>query len=201
MDDGMELCETDERHTEMRVERTIVSLHEGDITEADVDAIVNAANSHLVLGSGVAGAIREKGGPTIQAECDKLAPIPTGSAVMTGGGRLRARHVIHAVGPVAGDGDEAGLVGSATRSALAIATQNGLASVALPALSTGVFGVDKGVCARAMFEAIVTFVQQHETPVRRIELCLRGADTMQVFSAEMGRWRDVLEGAEGRSRA
>ena len=102
------------QHAVLVSDRTAIELVQGDLTEIAADAIVNAANRELVLGSGVAGAIRTKGGPEIQAECDLLGPIATGDAVMTGGGRLKARHVIHAVGPRwrGGHEDEDGASGS-----------------------------------------------------------------------------------------
>ncbi len=119
-----------------------IELTKGDITALAVDAIVNAANEHLQLGSGVAGAIRRKGGPAIQRECDRVGHCPVGGAVVTGGGDLPARWVIHAVGPVwkgGGAGEEA-LLASAVRSALERAEEVGAKSVALPAIATGVFG-------------------------------------------------------------
>jgi len=91
---------------ELQVNRTVLALVEGDLTEQDVDAVVNAANSALQLGGGVAGAIRRKGGPAIQQECDRLGGTPVGTAAITSGGRLKARHVIHAVGPRMGEGDD-----------------------------------------------------------------------------------------------
>lgn len=116
-----------------------VELIKGDITSLSVDAIVNAANEHLQLG---AGAIRRKGGPEIQRECDRIGHCPVGSAVVTGGGALPARWVIHAVGPVwqGGRAGEEALLASAVRSALERAEEVGAKSVALPAISTGVFG-------------------------------------------------------------
>src|SRR6185369_10351006 len=90
----------------MTMDRTQLELVEGDITDLEVDAIVNAANEHLQLGSGVAGAIRTKGGPSIQEECDRIGGTPVGTAVMTGAGNLKAKQVIHAVGPKMGEGDE-----------------------------------------------------------------------------------------------
>ena len=119
-----------------------VELIQGDITSLPVDAIVNAANEHLQLGAGVAGAIRRKGGPEIQRECDRIGYCPVGSAVVTGGGALAARWVIHAVGPVwqGGGAGENALLASAVRSALERAEEVGAKSVALPAISTGVFG-------------------------------------------------------------
>src|SRR5258706_7975447 len=119
-----------------------IELTKGDITALAVDAIVNAANEHLQLGSGVAGAIRRKGGPAIQRECDRVGHCPVGGAVVTGGGDLPARWVIHAVGPAwrgGGAGEEA-LLASAVRAALERAEEVGAKSVALPAIATGVFG-------------------------------------------------------------
>jgi O-acetyl-ADP-ribose deacetylase (regulator of RNase III) len=119
-----------------------VELTKGDITALEVDAIVNAANEHLQLGGGVAGAIRRRGGPTIQEECDRIGHCSVGGAVVTGAGELPARWVIHAVGPVwrGGGAGEERLLASAIRSSLERAEQVGAKSVALPALSTGVFG-------------------------------------------------------------
>jgi O-acetyl-ADP-ribose deacetylase (regulator of RNase III) len=120
----------------------VIELTKGDVTALDVDAVVNAANEHLQLGSGVAGAIRRKGGPAIQQECDRIGHCPVGGAVVTGGGDLSARWVIHAVGPVwqGGEAGEEALLASAVRSALERAEEVGAKSVALPAIATGVFG-------------------------------------------------------------
>ena len=90
----------------IKINNKTLELAEGDITELNTDAIVNAANASLILGAGVAGAIRAKGGPSIQQECDEIGGCPVGGAVITGGGNLKARHVIHAVGPRKGEGDE-----------------------------------------------------------------------------------------------
>ena len=119
-----------------------IELVRGDITQLAVDAIVNAAYELLQLGAGVAGAIRRRGGPSIQEECDRIGGCPTGGAVATGGGRLPARWVVHAVGPVwrgGGEGEDE-LLASAVRSALSRADEIGATSVALPALSTGIYG-------------------------------------------------------------
>jgi O-acetyl-ADP-ribose deacetylase (regulator of RNase III) len=119
-----------------------IELIQGDITCLRVDAIVNAANEHLQLGAGVAGAIRRKGGPAIQRECDQIGGCPVGGAAVTAGGTLPARFVIHAVGPVwrGGQEGEEKLLASAVRSALERAAEIGAKSVALPAISTGVYG-------------------------------------------------------------
>ena len=110
------------RRLSIQLEGTQLELAEGDITELEVDAIVNAANKELQLGSGVAGAIREKGGPSIQEECDRIGGTAVGTAVLTGGGDLKAPHVIHAVGPRQGEGEEDRKLQSAVRSSLALAS-------------------------------------------------------------------------------
>jgi O-acetyl-ADP-ribose deacetylase (regulator of RNase III) len=117
-----------------------IRIVEGDITLLDAEAIVNAANKQLRLGGGVAGAIRARGGPSIQEECDRLAPIDVGQAVITGGGNLKARYVIHAVGPVNGEGDEEAKLARATTNSLLIARDRRIRSLAFPAISTGIYG-------------------------------------------------------------
>ncbi|MDZ7261405.1 MAG: macro domain-containing protein, partial [candidate division KSB1 bacterium] len=101
-----------------QINKTLLELVEGDITEMDTDAIVNAANAQLILGGGVAGAIRRKGGPKIQEECNKIGGTFVGGAVITTGGNLKARHVIHAVGPRMGEGDEDNKLRNATLNSL-----------------------------------------------------------------------------------
>ena len=118
---------------------SILELVQIDITELATDAIVNAANVQLVLGGGVAAAIRRKGGPAIQAECDQKAPTYVGGAVITTGGNLKAEYVIHAVGPRRGEGQEDAKLKSATLNALKTAEENQLKSIAFPAISTGIF--------------------------------------------------------------
>lgn len=150
-----------------------IELTLGDITELEVDAIVNAANERLQLGSGVAGAIRRRGGPSIQAECDRIGHCPTGGAVVTGGGGLPARWVIHAVGPVwgGGAGGEEGLLTSAVRSALERAEEVRARSVALPAISTGVYAFPLERAARISVEAAGAFAPTAKS-VERIVFCL-----------------------------
>src|SRR6476620_6760866 len=134
------MAEMTENRVTVTLDHTQLELVEGDITELEVDAIVNAANEHLQLGTGVAGAIRQKGGPSIQVECDRIGGAPVGTAVMTGAGNLKARRVIHAVGPRMGEGDEDKKLASAVRAALGLADRRGMKSIALPAISTGTFG-------------------------------------------------------------
>ena len=160
--------------------RTAIELVQGDLTEIAADAIVNAANRELQLGSGVAGAIRSKGGPEIQAECDRLGPIATGEAVMTGGGRLKARHVIHAVGPRLGEGDEDEKLACATRSSLALAEAAGLKTIAFPAISTGVYRFPLPRAAEVMLGATLAFVAPG-SHLERITFCLADPAALAAF--------------------
>lgn len=144
---------------EARISDKIIELKKGDITHEETDAIVNAANEALVLGGGVAGAISRAGGYSIQEECRKKAPIRTGEAVITTGGSLKARYVIHAVGPRMGDGDEEIKLRAATMSALKIADENGLKSIAFPAVSTGIYGYPMRECAKIMLKAAVEYLK------------------------------------------
>lgn len=144
-----------------------------DITAAHVDAIVNAANEALQLGAGVAGAIRRHGGPTIQEECDRIGHCDVGQAVVTGAGNLPARWVIHAVGPVwrgGNEGEEIQLA-SAVFSALKLAEEIGAKSVALPMISTGVFGFPIEIATRITVAAARAFAQKARS-VERIVFCL-----------------------------
>jgi O-acetyl-ADP-ribose deacetylase (regulator of RNase III) len=137
----------------------ILELLEGDITQVDTDAIVNAANAQLVLGGGVAGAIRRKGGPRIQAECDEIGGTFVGGAVITTGGNLKAGHVIHAVGPRMGEGNEDDKLRNATLNSLKVADENHLKSISLPAISTGIFGFPIERCARIMLETTISYLK------------------------------------------
>lgn len=153
---------------------------EGDITLLDVEAVVNAANKHLQLGGGVAGAIRRRGGPAIQAECDQLAPIEVGEAVITNGGNLKAKYVIHAVGPVNGEGDEEAKLTRATINSLRTAADRKILSLAFPAISTGIYGFPLQECSRIMLRASLDFLRKNSFP-REIVFCLYGAEAYEVF--------------------
>lgn len=159
----------------------ILELLEGDITEMDTDAIVNAANAQLVLGGGVAGAIRRKGGPRIQAECDEIGGTVVGGAVITTGGRLKAGHVIHAVGPRMGEGNEDEKLRNATLNSLKVADENHLKSISLPAISTGIFGFPMDRCAKIMLETAIDYLRG-VTSLDRVVFCLFGHDSYDVFA-------------------
>ena len=158
-----------------------VELVQGDITELDTDAIVNAANSQLILGAGVAGAIRRKGGPSIQEQCLEIGHCEVGSAVITGGGNLKARHVIHAVGPRMGEGSESGKLANAVRASLTLAERHGLHSIAFPAISTGVFGYPLEGCADVMLRVIIDFTFEELQSLNHIVVCLYDARAFDVF--------------------
>src|SRR5271170_5419596 len=127
-----------------------IEILQGDLTEAETDAIVNAANNDLQLGGGVAGAIHREGGPRIQAECDEIGTIPVGGAAITSGGNLKARHVIHAASMQLGGPASAHSLRGSTAHALRIAAQNNLKTIAFPALGTGIAGFSLRECAEIM---------------------------------------------------
>ena len=168
------------------LDRTQLELVEGDITALEVDAIVNAANEQLQLGSGVAGAIRQKGGPTIQEECNRIGGTAVGTAVMTGAGNLKARQVIHTVGPRMGEGDEDKKLASAVRAALALADRRGMRSIAIPAISTGNFGFPVDRAARIMLTEIHRYLQGG-TKLERVVICLFGGEAFGAFRRELRR--------------
>ena len=142
---------------------SVLEIVEGDITSQSVDAIVNAANSHLAGGGGVDGAIHEAGGPDIMTECRRIGGCPTGQAVMTAAGRLKAKKVIHAVGPRwrDGRGGEPEQLAAAYRSAFTIAAENGLKTVAVPSISTGAYGYPVQDAARVAIGAALEFLATH----------------------------------------
>ena len=163
------------------IHQTAIMLVNGDITEQTTDAIVNPANAELILGGGVAGAIRRKGGPQIQEECDRIGGTPVGTAVITTGGNLKAKHVIHAVGPMMGEGDEDRKLRDATLNALKVADQNKLKSIAFPAISTGIFGYPLERCARIMLATTIDYLRGH-TGLQQTVFCLWGEEAYRVFA-------------------
>lgn len=158
-----------------------IELVQGDITEERVDAIVNAANSHLRHGGGVAGAIVKKGGYIIQKESDALAPVPVGSAVITGAGSLPARYVIHAVGPIWGEGDEERKLRSAVSSALKLAREKRFSSISLPAISSGIFGYPKEENAAVIVSEIKNFADNDPGTLNLIRICIIDEGTVKYF--------------------
>jgi O-acetyl-ADP-ribose deacetylase (regulator of RNase III) len=163
-----------------QINDTHIELVEGDITDLEIDAIVNAANSQLILGSGVAGAIRDKGGDVIQEECDRLGGTYVGGAVMTGAGKLKAKNVIHAVGPRMGEGDEETKLRNATMNSLLVASEHHLSSIAFPAISTGVFGFPVEKCAEIMLTVVVEYLKR-PSQLESVIFCLWGQDNYDIF--------------------
>jgi O-acetyl-ADP-ribose deacetylase (regulator of RNase III) len=163
-----------------KVSNSILELVQGDITELATDAIVNAANAQLQLGGGVAGAIRRKGGPEIQDHCNKLGPIRVGEAAITTAGNLKAKHVIHAVGPRMGEGDEDEKLKNATLNSLRLADDNNLVSIALPAISTGIFGYPINRCAKIMLKNTIDYLNG-QTNLKKVVFCLYDKSAYDVF--------------------
>lgn len=171
---------------ERKIGTKTLRLVQGDITERDVDAIVNAANEHLQHGGGVAGAIVRRGGRVIQDESDHIGFTPVGTAVITGAGSLKARHVIHAVGPRMGEGDEDNKLRHAVQSVLDLASANNLRSVSIPAISSGIFGFPKDRCAAILVKESVRYLSSHpETSLEVIEFCVHDDQMAELFLAEV----------------
>ncbi len=172
----------------------IVRLVHGDLTEEMVDAIVNAANAQLAHGGGVAGAIVHKGGQEIQAESDlwvrEHGPVSHERPAITSAGRLPCRYVIHAVGPVWGEGDEDAKLRAAVTGALTLADERALTNLALPAISTGIFGFPKDRGARVILNAIVDyFSDKLETSLREVRVTLIDEPSVAIFADEFShRW-------------
>jgi O-acetyl-ADP-ribose deacetylase len=171
---------------EKKLGTTVIRLVSADLTERDVDALVNAANSHLQHGGGVAGAIVRKGGRTIQDESDRIGYVPVGSAAMTSGGKLKAKHVIHAVGPRMGEGDEENKLKSAIRSVLDLACRREFKSISMPAISAGIFGFPKDRCASILVGETAAFlmgVPGHSLEL--VEFCIFDREAFVFFREEM----------------
>ncbi len=175
---------------QIRINNSILELVKGDITELSCDAIVNAANAQLILGGGVAGAIRKKGGPTIQAECDKIGGTFVGGAAITSAGNLNAKYVIHAVGPQMGEGDEDNKLKNATLNSLKLADKHTLQSIALPAISTGIFGYPADRCAGIMLSTIIEYLKG-DTGIKKITMCLFDDKTLKTFQNRLKELADI----------
>lgn len=164
--------------------KTKVRIVRGDLTEAPVEAVVNAANSHLQHGGGVAGAIVRKGGSIIQAESDRIGYVPVGECAVTTGGALPAKYVIHAVGPRWGEGDEEAKLRSAVKNTLETARERKFTTIAMPAISAGIFGFPKDRCAHIMVEEIAEFARG-QTGIEEVDIYLLDGAIVDFFSREM----------------
>ncbi len=165
----------------VKVRETEVICLKGDITEVEADAIVNAANKWLKMGGGVAGAILRKGGPSIQEECDRIGYCPVGGAVITGAGKLRARYVIHAVGPRMGEGDEERKLRDAVINSLKLADTYNLTSIAMPAISTGAFGYPLEDAARVIVTAVIDYLLRENSGLKKVMFVLYDENAFRVF--------------------
>jgi O-acetyl-ADP-ribose deacetylase len=180
----------------VKVRNYILELTVGDITEQEVDAIGNAANSGLRGGGGVDGAIHRVGGPTIMQELkSRYEGCPTGSAVETGAGNLKARHVMHAVGPIyRGQEEDAKLLAGAYRSCLTLALDNRCKSIALPSISTGVYGYPIAEASRIALETVIDFLM-YKGGIDLVRFVLFSENDFKVYreaALELARDRDLI---------
>jgi O-acetyl-ADP-ribose deacetylase (regulator of RNase III) len=177
----------------------ILRLVKGDITERDVDVIVNAANSYLKHGGGVAAAIVRKGGAIIQEESDKIVLggfVPVGSAVITSAGRLPCKAVIHTVGPRMDEGDEDNKLLRAVQSTLALAAEKGFKSISVPAISSGIFGFPKDKCANILVKESKRFLEENNSntcSIDIIEFCILDNEILDCFKSEFANVKNITK--------
>jgi O-acetyl-ADP-ribose deacetylase (regulator of RNase III) len=173
------------------INNTKLIITRGDITQQKTDAIVNAANSGLMGGGGVDGAIHRAGGPAILAECREIVArqgrLPTGQAVITTGGNLKAKHVIHTVGPVwrGGTRGEAGLLASAYRESLKLVVRHNLTTIAFPSISTGAYGYPVSEAARIALETVAAFLKEETGSLEEVVFVLFNEDAYRAYAAAL----------------
>ncbi len=176
---------------QLMINKSRISIIQGDITRQSTDAIVNAANSSLMGGGGVDGAIHRAGGPAILEECKEIVArqgrLPTGQAVMTTGGNLPAKHVIHTVGPIwhGGNKGEAELLKSAYRESLKLAAENNLTSVSFPSISTGAYGYPVAQAAVTAITAVLELLRDKETSLKEVIFVLFDSRTYETYAAAL----------------
>jgi O-acetyl-ADP-ribose deacetylase (regulator of RNase III) len=158
-----------------------IRIVRGDITETDCQSLVNPANSDLILGGGVAGAIRKKGGPSIQEACNKIGHCTVGGAVLTAAGDLKASYVVHAVGPRLGEGGEDAKLRNATLNSLKVVEEKKVLSIAFPAISTGIFGFPIDRCANIMLEVVHGFLKNELIQLARVDFVLFDQKALDTF--------------------
>jgi O-acetyl-ADP-ribose deacetylase len=169
---------------------TNVRIINGDLTLSNVDAIVNAANSDLKHGGGVAGAIVRKGGQIIQEESNSIGYVPVGNCALTNGGNLKAKYVIHAVGPRWGEGNEDQKLRNAIKNTLILASEKGFKSISMPAISSGIFGFPKERCAGIVIDEIISFIGNNEASLEEINICLMDGEIINYFDTELERLKE-----------
>ncbi|HYJ02145.1 MAG TPA: macro domain-containing protein [Nitrososphaeraceae archaeon] len=162
----------------------IIRLIKGDITDQNVDVVVNPANSYLKHGGGVAGAILRKGGKIIQTESDKIGFVPVGSSVITTSGKLPCEAIIHTVGPKMGEGNEDFKLSKSIHSSLSLASDNSYKSISIPAISSGIFGFPKDRCANILLDESIKFLKNNNTTLQTIEFCIIDDETLFHFKTE-----------------
>lgn len=167
--------------------KTTVRIIKGDLTESNVDAIVNAANSYLQHGGGVAGAIARKGGQVIQEESNKIGYVQVGSCALTAGGNLKARYVIHAVGPQWGEGDEENKLKNAVKNTLMLAAEKGFKALSMPAISAGIFGFPKERCASIIVGETRKFLEDNS------EISLKEINFYLIDEEIIGFFREAID--------
>ncbi len=181
---------------EIKIKQARLSLVQGDITLQHTDAIVNAANSSLMGGGGVDGAIHRAGGPQILEECKQIVArqgrLPAGKAVITTGGNLPAKHVIHTVGPVwyGGTRSEAETLASAYRESLRLAEKNHLQSVSFPSISTGVYGYPVEKAAEAAIQTVITFLKEEAVSIKEVIFVLFDTRTYEAYQKALANQAD-----------
>jgi O-acetyl-ADP-ribose deacetylase (regulator of RNase III) len=174
-----------------KIGKTTLKLVTGDIAEQDTDAVVTAAHWRLNKGLGTDGTIHSKGGPKIYEECQRIGGCPIGDAVITTGGNLKAKHVIHAVGPVwrGGDEDEPKLLASAYRRSLQVAAENKLHSISIPSISTGTFVYPMRLAAPIAMKTIVEFLRAEPHELEEVRMVIYSREDDKAF----GMFADALE--------
>ena len=186
----------EEQAREINIGRVKLSIVQGDITKQATDAIVNAANLSLMGGGGVDGAIHRAGGPAILTECKEIISrqgrLPTGKAVITTGGNLKARQVIHTVGPVwhGGGSHEAELLASAYQESLRLAAKHNLTSVSFPSISTGAYRYPLAEASKVAVKAVTTFLRQQPGSLREVVFVLFDSRTYEAYSSVLGEIQD-----------
>lgn len=176
-----------------KVGHTEIELVQGDITKQDVDAIVNAANSSLVGGGGVDGAIHRAAGSELLAECKTLGGCPTGEARISKGYKLAAKHVIHTVGPIYSQHQQPEvLLANAHRNSLKLLEENKLTSIAFPAISTGIYGYPMREAALVALQTVIEYIQTHQTQIELVRFVLFSADALEIFSQTLGQLVDEI---------